>query len=368
MAKKIAIIGARGINNYGGFETTVGEIAPALVKKGFDVYCSCEKSDNNPKSYKGANLIYFPIKMSSNYVIRKILEIIYDIYFNIYCTIILRCDVVYSLGVGANIFVLVPRIFGKKSMVNIDGLEWRRDKFNKFESITLKLFFYMALIGSNFVIVDSDSLKTYINSKYLDKVIYIPYGVKEFETIPWEQNKLDGEINKNDYWLVVARLEPENNIDLILNAYIESKSSKPLVVVGDFVSENYEFSIKKIANKTDKLKRVLFTGGIYELEKLNMFRQNCFAYIHGHSVGGTNPSLLEAMIMKNIIIAHENEFNREVCNNSVLYFRDFQDLKNKIDSVEENPIKYDEFKQKCYLQVKNKYSWDTIVEEYSNLL
>lgn len=368
MAKKIAIIGARGINNYGGFETIVGEIAPALVKKGFDVYCSCEKNDYNPEYYCGAKLIYFPIKMSSNYIFRKLLELLYDIYFNIYCTIILKCDTVYSLGVGANIFVLVPRMFGKKSIVNIDGLEWRRDKFNKFESGTVKLFFYMVLIGSNLVIVDSDALKTYINPKYLDKVIYIPYGVGEVEEVPWEQNNLDVEINQNDYWLVVARLEPENNIDVILNAYIESKSRKPLVVVGNFVSENYEFYIKKIAKNNDKMNKIIFMGGIYDPEKLNMLRQNCFAYIHGHSVGGTNPSLLEAMVMKNIIIAHENEFNREVCNDSVLYFRDFQDLKNKIDFIEENPIKYDGFKQKCYLQVKNKYSWDKIVEEYSKLL
>lgn len=115
MVKKIAIVGARGINNYGGFETAVGKIAPALVRKGYDVYCSCERTDCNPKMYKGANLIYFPIKMSSNYVLRKILEIFYDIYFNIYCTIFLKCDIVYSLGLGANIFVLVPRLFGKKA-------------------------------------------------------------------------------------------------------------------------------------------------------------------------------------------------------------------------------------------------------------
>lgn len=367
MAKKIAIIGARGINNYGGFETTVGEIAPALVKKGFDVYCSCEKSDDNPKSYKGANLIYFPIKMSSNYVIRKILEIIYDIYFNIYCTIILRCDVVYSLGVGANIFVLVPRIFGKKSMVNIDGLEWRRNKFSIFERFILKLFFYMVLIFANYVVVDSNTLKNYINPKYSNKTVFIPYGVGKFENIPWDSELIDLEIAANDYFLVVARLEPENNIHLILNAYILSNSKKPLVIVGDFVSDKYLSEINDILEFKPLEKRIIFTGGIYDPIKLNMLRQNCFAYVHGHSVGGTNPSLLEILAMKKLVLVHMNPFNMEVCDDAAIYFKDINDLRDKLEILEKKSETFNEFKEKGYYRVKNHYSWTRVVKEYELL-
>lgn len=364
MVKKIAIIGARGINNYGGFETMVGEIAPALVKKGFDVYCSCEKDEYNPKQYKGANLIYFPIKMSSNYIIRKILEIVYDVYFNIYCTVILRCDIVYSLGVGANLFVLIPRLFGKKSMVNIDGLEWRRDKFSKFERFILKIFFYIVLISANYVIVDSKALKKYINPQYSDKVIYIPYGVREFEEIEWIPEKINLNVFPNDYWLVVARLEPENNIHTIVNAYIMSNSKKPLVIVGNFVSKHYEYLIRQILKKKSLKNKIALVGGIYEPDKLNMLRQNCFAYIHGHSVGGTNPSLLEAMIMKNVILAHENSFNKEVAKDTIIYFSDANDLKNKIVNLERNRDKLCYLKEDAYERVKIEYSWDKVNDMY----
>lgn len=365
--KKVAIIGARGINNYGGFETMVGEIAPALVKKGFDVYCSCEKSNQNPKSYKGANLIYFPFKMSSNYIIRKILEIIYDIYFNIYCILVLKCDIVYSLGVGVNIFVLVPRILGKKSVVNIDGLEWRRDKFSVLERFILKLFFYMVLIFANYVIVDSNALKNYINPKYSEKVVYIPYGVGKFEKIPWDTKIINLELSSNNYFLVVARLEPENNIHLILNAYISSNSKKPLVVVGDFVSDKYMSKINDILELKPIDKKIIFTGGIYNPIKLNMLRQNCFAYIHGHSVGGTNPSLLEILAMKKLVLVHMNPFNKEVCVDAAIYFKDINDLREKMEILENKSETFKEFKEKGYYRVKSDYSWNKVVEDYEIL-
>ncbi len=368
MVKKIAIIGARGINNYGGFETAVGEIAPALVKKGYDVYCSCEKTNYNPKMYNGANLIYFPIKMSSNYVLRKILEILYDIYFNIYCTVSLKCDVVYSLGLGVNLFVLVPRLFGKKSIVNVDGLEWRRSKFSTFERIILKLFFDLIIICSNYVIVDNKSLKNYINSKYWDKVKYIPYGVNEFEKVPWNRNKVNWKISKNNYWLIVARLEPENNIHLMLKAYIDSNSKKPLVIVGNFVSKKYKNSIREIVKDKVEDKEIIFTGGIYDQGKLNMLRQNCFAYIHGHSVGGTNPSLLEIMIMKTVILVHANHFNKEVCGDSAIYFKNDDDLREKMEMIDLNTEDFVELKDKAYQRVKKEYSWNSVTNDYGRLL
>lgn len=368
MTKKIAIVGARGINNYGGFETAVGKIAPALVKKGYVVYCSCEKNEiDNPKTYEGVNLIYFPLNMNQNYILRQFLEILYDIYFNIYCTIFLRCDLVYSMGVGANVFTLVPRLFGKKSFVNIDGLEWKRSKFSSFQKIILNFFFSSVLICSNTVIVDSKALKKYINSKYLNKVDYISYGVDEFQEITWNQSKISFDVSPNNYWVIVARLEPENNIHLIVKSYIESNSKMPLVIVGNFISIKYERLVKNIIKNRRNDKEIIFTGGIYDLDTLNMLRQNCFAYVHGHSVGGTNPSLLEAMIMKNIIIAHDNEFNREVAGNSVIYFMDSDSLKDKINLIEKSHNNHINLKLETYYKAKENYSWDKIIFDYEKL-
>lgn len=367
--KKIAIVGARGIANYGGFETFVSELAPRLVENGFDVYCSCEKDEEMPLEYKGAKLIYFPLKMPSNYQLRKILEFFYDIYFGLILSF--KCDVVYFLGFSANIFTFFPRILGKKSFVNMAGVEWERSKFSKTERSLLKLFFKLSVIGSNHVIIDNKKLINYIDEKYHHKAVYITYGVNEIPKIEWNQDIVNSytklTVKPDEYWLAVARLQPDNNIETILNGFIESNSKKPLIIIGGFSCEDdYERSLKKILDDNPDNK-VIFTGGVYNQEHLNMFRQNCFGYIHAHSIGGTNPSLLEAMIMKNIIIAHDNVFNREVGIDTILYFQDIRELKNKIEEIENYDI-YANYKYKAYDIVKNQYSWDKIVDQYEILI
>ena len=370
--QKIAIVGARGIGNYGGFETFISELAPRLVNSGFEVYCSCEKNsaEDLPDFYKGVKLVYFPIKMPYNYLLRKIFEILYDIYFNLFCSLHLKCDVIYSLGVGASIFVLFPRLMGKKSIVNVDGIEWKRSKFSFIERTILKLMFNIAIICANRVVIDNKSLLTYIDEKYHKKTIYIPYGVNNFEMSIWDERRLHRYLHDNfrifagSYWLVVARLEPENNIHIILEGYLKSKSTRPLVVIGDYTSKSYKKAIYKIL-ENDKEGRILMVGAIYnDKNLLDMLRQNCFAYIHGHSVGGTNPSLLEAMSMKNIIIAHDNEFNREVCGENALYFKDAEELKERIESIEKMPEKYANMKDEAYNRIIKNYSWEKIINDY----
>lgn len=367
--KRIGIVGARGIANYGGFETFVAELAPRLFEKGYEVYCSCERDDELKKDYKGAKLVYFPIKMPSNYQLRKIVEFFYDIYFGFIFTF--KCDVVYFLGFSANIFTLFPRLFGKMSLVNMAGVEWERSKFSIFERSLLKFFFKLALIGSNFVIIDNKRLVDYIEKKYQKKAVYIAYGVNEIPPIDWDQSISDhytsSEIFPNDYWLVVARLQPDNNIEKVLRAYITSKTKKPLVIIGDYSSgDDYKEKIDFIlTSKNDK--KIILTGGIYNQDYLNMFRQNCFGYIHPHSIGGTNPSLLEAMVMQNIIIANDNVFNREVAGNSVIYFKNSFDLQNKLEKLEENPKPFLKLKTFSHHIAKKKYNWSEIVNEYEIL-
>ena len=347
---KIAIIGARGIGNYGGFESVVSELGPALVDRGYTVYCSCEKSKNGEETseYLGVKKIYFPFRPPSNYTLRKVFEIFYDIYFTIKCSFF--CDIIYALGIGTSISLIVPRLFRRISIVNVDGLEWRRSKFSLMEKILLKAMFLMCCTLSNIIIVDNSNLINYINKKYHKKIIFIPYGVNMPRFVSWDENKLlsstilknNYKISPNKFWLVVARLEPENNIHIIVEGFVKSKSSMPLVIIGDFTSDSYKRKVNDIISHTNN--KVLFLGSIYDIDLLNMFRQNCFAYIHGHSVGGTNPSLLEAMIMRNIIIAHDNEFNREVGDNTILFFKDVNDFKHKIKYIETNFEKFVKFK------------------------
>jgi rhamnosyltransferase len=275
------------------------------------------------------------------------------------------------LSYTASPFFFIPKIFGKKLFVNPDGLEWKRDKFNFFEKQLLFFNEKMMVVWTDKIIADSNEIKKYYDGKYNVSSEFIPYWVDEVAEVKWEHDKLPdllkGKIEINNYWLVVARLEPENNIHVIVEGYLESASKRPLIIVGNFQSKAYQERVRNIIESKAEDKQIYFTGAIYNQEILNMLRQNCFAYIHGHSVGGTNPSLLEAMMMKNIIIAHDNEFNREVCGDCVDYFKDSMALKDKFNQVDKNYSGYLMLKENAYERVIKLYSWDYVVNKYEEL-
>lgn len=369
----IAIVGSRGIpNRYGGFEKFAEIISTELVRKGNNVYVSCEYTPEPKKSeYNGVSLFYFPIKPPKMNLLRILYEFLYDGYSLLWAS--KNTDYVYMLGYSAAILFFIPKLFGKKLVVNHDGMEWKRSKFSSLVKYLLKLSERISVIWADEFIADSKEIKRYMDDKYNINSIYISYGASEIQKVNWNLKILPEclkGININpSYYLVVARLEPENNIETIVRGYLKSKTEKPLVIIGDFADPDYENRIKLIiSSNASKDKRIIFTGGIYDLQLLNMLRQNCSAYIHGHSVGGTNPSLLEAMISKNLIIAHDNEFNREVCGNSGLFFKDIPDLKDKIELIEANFPKYLKLKDKAYSRVKREYSWDDITNRYILLL
>lgn len=368
---KIAIVGARGIGNYGGFETVVSELAPRFAENGYEVYCSCEKSGQcNANLKNGVNLCYFPLPPPKSYFFRKIFEIIYDLYFILRFSI--GCDIIYQLGIGGGPLLFLPRIFGNISLVNIDGVEWERSKFGGIEKKLLKILFDMSCFFSNYIVIDNRCLINYIKSTSKYKAIYIPYGVNIHKYIPWDIDKLNSsypeilacDISPGEYWLAVARLEPENSINIIVKAFLEIDARFPLIIIGGFTNDRYRIEIYELIKKSCSKNKILFMGPIYNQEILDMFRQNCLGYIHGHTVGGTNPSLLEAMIMRNIILAHDNEFNRDVCKDSSLYFRKFDDLGRLIENVEKNPAIYAELKRKAYEIANSVYSWNDVIQLY----
>ena len=370
--KKIAIIGSRGIpNRYGGFEKFTEIISTELVKKGFEVCVSCEYTSNiKHLDYKGVSLFYFPIKPPKSQLLRMVYEFFYDGYSLLLAS--KRADSVYMLGYSASFLFFIPKLFGKKLFVNPDGIEWKRRKFNPLVQFLLKLSEKISVFWADGLIVDSKVIKKYLDDKYDLDSIYITYGASEVENAKWDSEKLPNSIksvNVNpSYWLVVARLEPENNIEIIVDEYLTSKTNKPLIIVGNFQDPHYESQIKdRINNHSPADKKIIFTGGIYDQELLDMLRKNCFAYIHGHSVGGTNPSLLEAMIFKNLIIAHDNKFNREVCGEYGLYFKDHCDLKNIINLAEKNSVNFLELKEGVYNKVKTDYQWDKTVQDYVSI-
>jgi glycosyltransferase involved in cell wall biosynthesis len=368
---RIAIVGSRGIPaKYGGFETAVEAVAPRLAEMGWTVFVSCEgpRDQGKPAVYKGVNLFYFPVRP----FFRIIYEVLYDVYSLTKSSLL--CNCIYMLGYGAGLFFFIPKIFRKKLAVNVNGLEWKRDKFNKLEKSILLTSERAAVTFADMIVADSKEIKKYIEERYKKKAVYITNGVDAPQFEKWDERKFTGQgfleensLAANDYWLVVARLEPENNIHVIVQSFLKSNSHRKLIVIGNFSSKKYRRHVLKILEKNDAGERVILTGAIYDVNLLNMLRQNCFAYIHGHSVGGTNPALLEAMSMKNLVIAHDNEFNREVGGQAILYFKEVNNLAAKIEEIENKPDSFAPLKEATYSRVLSHYSWPDIVKEYDKL-
>lgn len=373
---KVAILGSRGIPaKYGGFETFAEGLTQNLINRGFDLTVSCEYEDPRYRieELNGIKLEYFPIKPPNNYFLRKIYENVSDIFFLLRLS--KQYEVIIFLGIEVGMFLFIPQLLNKhvKTLVNIDGVMWKRTKFNRLERWLLKINHIMAIRFADIVIADSKEMMRYVDDKYQDKTTYLSYGIQTPEKIPWNGKNLKKltkytgkKLLPGNYFLVVARLEPENNILTIIEGFLKSDLKTPMVVLGDFTSNDYQKQIEDVVGSLNR--ELYFLGSIYDEELLNMLRQNCLAYIHGHSVGGTNPSLLEAAISKNIIIAHNNAFNREVCKENAIYFNNSNDLKSQLELVDKNPEKYSKIKINVHNSVKNEYSWEKISDGYENLI
>jgi rhamnosyltransferase len=373
---KVAIIGARGFGKYGGFETFVGELVPRLEGRSYEIYCSSERNetDDNPSTMFGSKVIYFPTRFPHNYTLRKVFENLYDWYFVSKCTVSPRCDLVYCLGILSGLSLIIPKIFGVTSIVNVDGLEWKRAKLSFLERSMLKFYFVISCWLSSNIVVDNSQLIQYIPTRFKKKVIFLPYGVSRIEPPRWEHELIseytkgsDSEINPNDYWLVVARLEPENNIQTIIEGYLSSQSTKPLVIVGDFTSLKFETILDNLLTRVPKEKKVLMVGSIYNKRTLDMLRCHCFAYLHGHSVGGTNPSLLEAMGAGALVIAHDNPFNREVSGDTALYFREPTDLASCLKDIERDTKEFSGLKRAAQKKAFDNYEWGKVADSYNDM-
>lgn len=369
--KKIAIIGSRGIPaNYGGFETFTEELGVRLASKGYRVFVSCEGCDKQQDVYRGVKLFYFPLKP----FFRMVYETLYDIHSLVWSS--RNCDCVYMLGYGSGFFFFIPKIFGKKLLVNVDGREWKREKYNTLEKSLLHIGEKCAVAYTDIIVADSRAIKKYFDSTYGKPSTFIPYGATVSPVEAWNmsllnelisEKKLMGAIKPSEYCLAIARIEPDNNIHLIIEGFLRTNTDKKLVIIGNFSSNQYRRTVHNILRKYDGSERVVFVGAVNRKDVLDMLRRNCYVYFHGHMAGGTNPSLLEAMAVNCIVLAHDNEFNREVGADTLLYFRDVEDMEWKLKEVLKDLQPYHPLKYQACERIKKYYPWDTITREYARL-
>ncbi len=377
MKKHVFIIGSRGYHaNYGGWETFVSKLVDNYDDKDTIFHISNLSVNGKEEEIKiNSNLIINTFKVNLNGGVKMLLCTIKS--FNFYLKYIKNNNIsksyIYVLGLKLGPLLSCRKKFinkyGIKVLVNPDGLEHERSKWG----FCIKKYFLLSekwmLTNCDIIICDAIGIKKYIDNKYPylnKKTVYIAYGTDKIELSNILEETVLKEFNlkSNDYVLMVGRFVPENNYELIIKEFMNSEIKKKLVIVSNISSSNYYL---KILKETHCLrdKRIIFIDGIYDENKLSVIRKNAFAYIHGHSVGGTNPSLLEALNLTDLNILYDVNFNKDIGLNSCLYFKEIGSLTNLLNNIE----KYDKSKLgiKCKKIVKDNYTWKIIVNKYKKI-
>lgn len=352
--KRVAIIGTVGVPaSYGGFETLVENIignncSPNIQ---YTVFCSSKAYNSKLKSYKGAKLKYIPLQangfQSIPYDIWSILNALYN------------NDVLLILGVSGSIVLPIIRLCSKKKIIiNIDGLEHKRIKWGCTTRKLLKFLEKVAVYNADIVVSDNKSIQDYVKEEYSTQSELIAYGgdhsLCDISNIEQQILKQYGLV-KGEFNFSLCRIEPENNVHLILEAF-QKEDTQELVFVGNWQNSSYG---RALLTKYETCSNIMMLNPIYDLSTLNVLRCNCKFYIHGHSAGGTNPSLVEAMHFGMPILAYDVCYNRETTENKAQYFTNadelFSLLKTTVDGDDMLEI------------ARRRYLWSTIAKQYENI-
>lgn len=356
---KIAILGTRGVpNNHGGFEQFAEYFSVYLASKDHDVYVY--NSHDHPyqeKQYNGVNIIHC---YDPEYKIGTTGQFVYD-YNCIKDSRERNFDVILQLGYTSN--SIWYKLLPKKAIIitNMDGMEWKRSKYSKIVRRFLKVAERLAVKSSDFLIADSVGVQDYLTKTYKKASEYIAYGATVFNA-PNDAVLSEYKVKKNQYCIVIARLEPENNIETIIRGYINSKIAFPLIIFGGL--NEYGKRLKKEYSNDP---RIQFVGANYNQDQLNNLRYFSRYYFHGHSVGGTNPSLLEAMASNTLIIANNNVFNKNILEKDALYFNNSKDIEELLNDDSLFNLK-DAFSNANINKIRDFYNWDLINSKYEKFI
>jgi len=361
MKKKtnISIIGTRGYPYvYSGYETFVKELSERLVVKDCNVTIYCHKGlfDEKPKEIKGIKLVYIPTIETKVFSqpIHSFLSIIHACFSNI--------DVLLVVNSSNGPFGLITKIFNIPTAINVDGLEWLRPKWKGIGSVYFKWASKMATLFYDQIINDSDEMrKVYLELFNKDSKV-IAYGANIRKSKNPNFINFWG-ISPRDYYLIIGRLIPDNNADLIINGFLKSNSKKKLVVVGDVpYNDFYSSRIKEINDD-----RVILTGYVNNQDVLAELYHNCYVYLHGHEFGGTNPTMIKAMAYGCAILALNTSFNNEMLqkNKYGLFFqKEIGSVTVMINYCEKENNLINTLRSESVNGITDKYNWDSITNQY----
>lgn len=380
--KNVFIIGSKGIPaKYGGFETFVDYLTKNKIKNNIKYHVSCMSDSNSEFEYNGARC--FNVKVPE---IGSAKAVLYDLLSMQQCIQYIDQNKIQS----AIVYVLACRIgpffsvyknklekLGAKVFVNPDGHEWKRSKWNTAIKKYWKYSERLMVKHADLLVCDSRGIVTYIQQEYNSykpNTIFIAYGADvepsilkttDSKLLDWHKKF---ELSLKQYYLVVGRFVPENNYELMIREFMKSSTPKDFVIISNVEQNKFFEALQERTNfKSDP--RIKFVGTVYDQELLKKIRENAFGYFHGHEVGGTNPSLLEALASTDLNLLLDVVFNNEVGLDGAVYFtKDSGSLANLINEVElysEDKIRNLGIKAKS--RIENEYSWNKIVNEYEEL-
>ena len=378
--KDIFIIGSRGLPaQYGGFETFVEKLVSHKVSPAirYHVACLSDESTGNHFDYKGADCFTVnPPKLGPARVIA------YDMMAINYSLKLIKKEgiqspIFYILGntIGAFIVHFAKKIqsVGGILLVNPDGLEWKRAKWSKPVQSYLKYSEKEMTKYANLIISDNRGIETYIQNTYpWARTTFIAYGTDLSKTTltaeddpvrDWYQ---EWQTQEKDYYLILGRFIPENNYETAIREFMKSSTERDLVIICNHEGNAYFDELRQITG-FDKDKRVKFVGTVYDQDLLKYIRNQAFAYIHGHEVGGTNPGLLEALAQTDLNLIYNVDFNHQVAQETALYWnKEDGNLSQLIDSVD-GQVSFEDLGNAAKANMKENYTWEKIVGEYEEL-
>ena len=378
--KNIFIIGSRGLPaQYGGFETFVEKLISHKVSPAIRYHVACLSDESTGKhfDYKGADCFTVnPPKLGPARVIA------YDMMAINYSLKLIKKEgiqapIFYILGntIGAFIVHFAKKIqsIGGILLVNPDGLEWKRAKWSKPVQSYLKYSEKEMTKYANLIISDNRGIETYIQNTYpWSRTTFIAYGTDLSKTTltaedtpvrDWYQK---WQTQEKDYYLILGRFVPENNYETAIREFMKSSTERDLVIICNHEGNAYFDELRQITG-FDKDKRVKFVGTVYDQDLLKYIRNQAFAYIHGHEVGGTNPGLLEALAQTDLNLIYNVDFNHQVAQETALYWnKEDGNLSQLIDSVD-GQVSFEDFGNAAKANMKENYTWEKIVGEYEEL-
>jgi len=359
--KHLLILGIRGVPAaHGGFETFAEQLVPWMVRAGWRVTVYCQGSETGQRyedAWEGCRRVHIPVKGDGPMA---------TIEFDLKSTLeaVRENGVLLTLGYNTGFLSVYARMRGCLNLINMDGIEWRRAKYSKAQQAYLWLNERLAAAAGNILIADHPEIaKHHAGHVSADKIRMVPYGSEPVEVADETLLERYG-VASGQFLTVIARPEPENSLIEIVHAFSRKPRGVKLVVLGNY-NPRHSYQASVLAAASDE---VIFPGAVYDKANVNALRFYSLAYVHGHQVGGTNPSLVEALGAGNAVIAHDNPFNRWVASDAGCYFATVDECEQQLEAlITSGPLRQ-RMREAAHLRWAQLFTWPKVLGAYHELI